>query len=120
MTRFRKCWTRTCNSDEIHYLISNFQVSWIRKSDSHILTVDHFSYINDDRFFVISPDDDDDDAGGGGGGGGGGKASWAGSSSSSTGSKERQPMLAAAAQGASEEWTLHIRFVNSSMLTKVC
>jgi hypothetical protein len=119
MTRFRKCWTRTCNSDEIHYLISNFQVSWIRKSDSHILTVDHFSYINDDRFFVISPDDDDDDAGGGGGGGGG-KASWAGSSSSSTGSKERQPMLAAAAQGASEEWTLHIRFVNSSMLTKVC
>ena len=27
----------------------------MRKSDSHILTVDQFSYINDDRFFVILP-----------------------------------------------------------------
>ena len=33
-----------------------FQVSWVRKSDAHILTVDQFSYINDDRFFVILPD----------------------------------------------------------------
>ena len=29
----------------------------MRKSDAHILTVDQFSYINDDRFFVILPDD---------------------------------------------------------------
>ena len=33
-----------------------FQVSWIRKRDSHILTVDSTTFISDDRFYILKPE----------------------------------------------------------------
>ena len=33
-----------------------FQVSWIRKRDSHILTVDSTTFISDERFYILKPE----------------------------------------------------------------
>ena len=81
-----------------------FQVSWVRKSDSHILTVDQFSYINDDRFFVILPAD----------------AAPAPSSFAAAAAGEVVEETASAGSGQprrrllpadAEAWTLHIRWL---------
>ena len=64
------------------------QVSWIRRSDAHILTVDDSTFISDGRFFILG------DGGGGGGGGGGDENS-----------------LVRLPGRDRERWTLHIRYV---------
>ena len=75
-----------------------FQVSWVRKSDAHILTVDQFSYINDDRFFVIPPDSDN-------------AAAATGVVEDSAASVESRPQLLRrrVLPADADDWTLHIR-----------
>ena len=78
----------------------SFQVSWVRKSDAHILTVDQFSYINDDRFFVIPPDSDN-------------AAAATGVVEDSAASVESRPQLLRrrVLPADADDWTLHIRWL---------
>ena len=40
----------------IQIFLKFFQVSWIRKRDSHILTVDGTTFISDERFYILKPE----------------------------------------------------------------
>ena len=82
----------------------SFQVSWVRKSDAHILTVDQFSYINDDRFFVIPPDSDN-------------AAAASGVVEDSAAYVESRPQLPRRRllPADADDWTLHIRWLDELM-----
>ena len=41
---------------DIPIFLEFFQVSWIRKRDSHILTVDGTTFISDERFYILKPE----------------------------------------------------------------
>lgn len=44
----------------VHFFLSSFKVSWMRKRDLHILTSNNFLYTGDQRFSVIHPQDSDE------------------------------------------------------------
>ena len=78
--------------------IGIFQVSWVRKSDAHILTVDQFSFINDDRFFVITPANQE------------AESDEHVDGSPQGGAAPRRPHRRKLLPADAEDWSLHIRF----------
>ena len=90
----------------------------MRKSDAHILTVDHWTYINDDRFFVIEPEREVDEN----------AFSAAALLTSKNGTTPAPKMTTGSsasrrrrvlASVASQQWTLHIRYCRATNISNL-